>query len=71
MKKTKIYRYLGRNGYITSEILLEKIEPISMVRLHASQGKVLTNGDVYLKVKDIFLDELEEWYEVDDPHGQK
>ena len=35
----KMYRYLGRNGTITSRILLENISPIEMISLQASQGK--------------------------------
>ena len=38
MTKTKMYRYLGRNGIITSPVLLDKIEPIVMYDLHASAG---------------------------------
>ena len=32
----KMYRYLGRNGTITSRILLENISPIEMISLQAS-----------------------------------
>ena len=66
MTKTKMYRYLGRNGIITSPILLEKVEPIAMFEIHASDGKVLSNGEQFVKVKLIFADELEDWIEVDD-----
>lgn len=66
MVKTKMYRYLGRNGTITSPILLEKIEPIAMLVLKASEGKVLTDGNVKVKEKMIFAEELEEWSEIDE-----
>ena len=66
MKKTKYYRYLGRNGSITSVVLLEQVTPIQMYELRASQGKVLTNGEETAAVKMVFLDELEDWYEIDD-----
>jgi hypothetical protein len=67
MKKNKIYKYLGRNGSITSPILLEKIDPIPMLYLIADEGKILTNGMDRVKAVNVFLDELEEWYEIDDP----
>lgn len=66
MVKSKMYRYLGRNGIITSPILLESIEPIAMLMLKASEGKVLTDGQVKVKEKLIFADELENWSEIDE-----
>lgn len=66
MIKTKIYRYLGRNGIITSPIFLESIEPITMFKLIASEGKILTNGEEKTKAKLVFADEIENWFEVDE-----
>lgn len=66
MVKTKMYRYLGRNGIITSPILLDSIEPIAMFSLRASEGKVLTNGEEKVKTKLVFADELEDWSEIDE-----
>lgn len=66
MKKNKMYRYLGRNGIITSPILLENIEPIPMLTLTAEDGKVLTNGEKTIKSITIFVDELDEWFEIDE-----
>ena len=66
MTKNKMYRYLGRNGVITSPILLENIEPIKMYSLKASDGKLLTNGEEKVKTKMVFADELEDWYEIDE-----
>ena len=68
MIKSKMYRYLGRNGIITSPVLLEKIEPITMYELRASEGKILSNGEEFTKLKLIFVDELEDWIEIDDPN---
>ena len=59
MIKSKMYRYLGRNGIITSPILLEKVEPITMHELLA--------GEQFAKAKLVFADELEDWIEIDDP----
>ena len=36
-----------------------------MLRLVADSGKFLTNGTEVVQVKDVFLDEVEEWYEID------
>lgn len=66
MNKSKMYRYLGRNGIITSPIFLENIEPILMFRLTASEGKILTNGEEKAKTKLVFADEMENWVEVDE-----
>lgn len=66
MKKNKMYRYLGRNGTITSPILLENIEPIPMLTLIAGEGKMLTDGERVIKSITIFTDELDEWSEIDE-----
>ena len=44
MTKSKIYRYLGRNGMVTTPILLEGASPIIMYRLTADEGMILSNG---------------------------
>lgn len=66
MTQTKMYRYLGRNGIITSPIFLENIDPIPMLLLRASEGKILTNGIEKTKTKTIFIDEIENWFEIDE-----
>ena len=68
MTKSKMYRYLGRNGIITSPILLEKVEPIAMYELRAAEGKVLSNGEEFVKIKLIFTEDLKDWIEIDDPN---
>ena len=68
MTKSKMYRYLGRNGIITSPILLEKVEPITMYELRAAEGKVLSNGEEFVKIKLIFTEDLKDWIEIDDPN---
>ena len=70
MTKEKMYRYLGRNGSITSPIKLENIAPIPMVSLIASKGKILTNGNEKTYAIVVFEDELSDWEEIDDI-GQK
>ena len=68
MIKTKMYRYLGRNGIITSPVLLDKVEPIVMYELRAGANKMLTNGEKTLKSTLVFEDELKDWIEIDDPN---
>jgi hypothetical protein len=66
----KMYRYLGRNGSITTPIKLENIAPISMVSLKSESGKILTNGVRKSYAVIVFEDEVDAWYEIED-NGQK
>ena len=68
MTKVKMYRYLGRNGIITSPVLLDKVEPIVMYELRADFGKLLTDGAKSLKSVTVFEDEMKDWTEIDDPN---
>jgi hypothetical protein len=65
MKKQKLYRYIGRNGEITSPIFLEDAKHIPLMELRPEAGYVLTNGNVtreYFVV--VHIDEVNEWTEV-------
>lgn len=66
MVSEKMYRYLGRNGIITSPVLLENISPIPMQRLMASAGKMLTDGRRTVKEILVFNDEVAQWTEIDE-----
>ena len=66
MKKTKIFKYVGKNGFIVSEILLD-CEKIDMYHLEADEGKILTDGNIKTPVTNIFPDELNNWKEIDKP----
>lgn len=66
----KMYRYLGRNGNITTAIKLEEIAPIPMVQLQAEKGKVLTNGTKKAYSIIVFEDEVSDWKETTDIAGQ-
>lgn len=66
MLTDKMYRYIGRNGNITSEVLLISTEAIPMFRLRASQGKILTNGFKKVYSVIVFEDEVKDWTEIDD-----
>ena len=65
MKKKKQYRYLGRNGIITSPVLLDGIGHIDMLWLSAEAGKILTNGEKKLQSVTIFAEDLDQWTEID------
>lgn len=64
MTKNKVYRYLGRNGIITTPILIEGVTPITMYRLIADEDMVLFNGKTHVRMIDVFDDEVENWFEV-------
>lgn len=64
MTKNKIYRYLGRNGILTTPILIEGTAPITMYRLIADAGMVLSNGKTHVNMIDVFDDEIEDWFEI-------
>ena len=64
MVKNKIYRYLGRNGIITTPVLIEGTTPITMYRLIADEDKVLSNGKTHVRMIDVFDDEIENWFEI-------
>lgn len=65
MKKVKLYRYIGKNGIITTPILLEGTKIYEMFTLIASEGKVLTDGEKVRDTVTIFADELDQWSEID------
>lgn len=67
MTKTKVYRYLGRNGIITTPVLIEGATPITMYRLIADTNMMLTNGTSVTGMIDVFGDELDEWCEIPKP----
>lgn len=64
MTKQKVYRYLGRNGMITTPVLLEGVNPIIMYRLNADANMRLTNGIITVLSVDIFEDDVDNWYEI-------
>ena len=66
MKKTKLYKYIGYNGTITSPILLENIPHKEYSRIEASYKKLLTNEDKVVKSIIIEAEDLLNWKEIDD-----
>jgi hypothetical protein len=66
MISEKMYRYLGRNGTLTTHIKLENIDPIPMVSLKATKGKILTDGIKKVYSIIVFEDEKDNWVEIDE-----
>lgn len=66
MIKTDLYRYVGRNGIITSLVHLEDAKFYPMYRLIADEGKVLTDGEQKVRAIDIFAEDLSKWTEIED-----
>lgn len=70
MVKKKLYRYLGKNGIITSLVELMNIDYIPMYRLEASPGYILTDGEKKAYSVDIFIEELSDWSEIESPNSE-
>ena len=66
MIKKNLYRYVGRNGIITSLVHLEDTKFYPMYRLIAEDKKVLTNGEIEVKSIDIFAEDLDKWIEINE-----
>lgn len=66
MTKKKMYKYLGRNGNITTPVLLDGIEHIPMYYVVADKDRLLTqDGESFYTSITIEEKELDNWYEVD------
>lgn len=66
MIKKKMYRYLGRNGILTTYVLLDGISHIPMVELKAANGYILTNGEMKVYATTVEENEVHLWYEIVD-----
>lgn len=66
MTKKKMYRYLGRNGILTTRILIDGVNYIPMVELIASEGNILTNGEITVKFIVIEEKDISLWREIPD-----
>lgn len=65
MVKVKQYRYIGVNGILTTEILLEGIKNTIVYKLSAEEGKILTNGKVLVNTISVLEEDLDLWKEID------
>lgn len=68
MTKEILYVYLGTNGTITSRVHLEDIYYTRRYRLIADENKLLTNGKKEVYSVTVPEDEINDWYEIDNPH---
>lgn len=66
MTKIKKYKYLGRNGNLITRILIDGVNHIPMMTLIASEGKILTNGEITSYSVTIEEDEVNLWREIPD-----
>ena len=66
MTREKMYRYIGKNGAITSFVLLDGISHIPMIKIKADNGNILTNGSKKVYSIIILPVELEDWTEIPD-----
>lgn len=64
MTTRKLYKYIGRNGSITSPVFLEEIKHIPLIELTASPGFVLKNESVTKKKVIVHVDDVDLWAEV-------
>lgn len=64
MTQKKMYKYIGRNGTITSPVLLEDIKHIALMELRPAEGYLLTNGTLIKKFVTVHVDEVSEWSEI-------
>ena len=66
MTTNKLYRYLGRNGILTTKILLDGINYIPMMMIKADEGKILTNGNQVCYSIIVEETEVSNWREIAD-----
>lgn len=62
----KMYRYLGRNGILTTRILIDGVEHIPMVELVAEKGNILSNGQTTTYSIIVEEQEVDSWREIAD-----
>ena len=66
MTKTKKYKYLGLNGILITQILLEDIKNYPLFELSAEPGMILTNGDIVTYSVTVSPEEVDLWREIPD-----
>ena len=66
MTQSKTYRYIGRNGIITSPVLLDGINRIDMITLKADKNMILTDNNRKVYSIAVEIDEVSNWTEIPD-----
>ena len=69
MKSTKMYRYVGVNGTLTTYILIEGAKYSLRYHLVADKGMLLTDGQRTCRAVEIPEADLSKWTEVRDPQA--
>lgn len=69
MRKIKRYRYIGRNGILTSYVELDNVPCSIIYILEAEEGKLLTDGVKTERVVHVYEENVSNWYEIDDPEA--
>lgn len=69
MKKVKLYRYIGRNGAVTTYVLLDGINHTPIYQLTADEGKALTNGEQVCHTVSVYAEYVDNWKEIDAPEA--
>lgn len=64
MRKNKVYKYVGKNGYVHTPVLLNGVEHYDMYELFADEGMMLTNGTKNYYSVLIDAEDLDKWTEV-------
>ena len=65
MTKNKYFRYLGVNWYIETPIELPGVYNTSFYQITAEDGKILTDGQVFVNTVNVSEKDLGKWTEVD------
>lgn len=66
MTKIKKYKYIGLNGILITQILLEDIKNYPLFELSAEPGMILTNGDIVAYSVTVSPEEVDLWREIPD-----
>lgn len=66
MTKIKKYKYIGLNGILITQILLEDIKNYPLFELSAEPGMILTNGDIVAYLVTVSPEEVDLWREIPD-----
>lgn len=68
MQKVNLYRYENEDGSITvTPVQREASDPVYKMRLIAEDGKILTDGASETPCTDCTLEDVDKWYEKDEP----
>ena len=66
MQIIDLYRYEESGGFVTvTPNRRNETDTSSRARLIADEGFVLTNGTTEVSVRDVKLDEIDDWYEIE------